>query len=311
MAQLLKYLISTFFCTIALYLILNFGMAQLYYKGQPFIFITNNYFTEKGGDTYARFLEFNEKSASDIIFTGSSRAYRGYDPLIFDEVGVSSFNLGSSGQKMPNTALIISHLLNSENASKIILELYPKGFTDDISESDFDLITNLKDDKLAVKIALKTKDPRFINTYLTRLLFSDFNSDLPIDAEYVSRGFCKSDRVMSDETYKYLELRFSEDNGNNFNIQGIRHLDSIANHCKNENIELILITSPVSDFYSQKNHSKLLLSIQPILEDYNLRYLDYSQNTSFSTKDHFYDASHLNYTGVKKFNKMLIKDLGL
>tara|TARA_B100000795_G_scaffold269928_1_gene261168 strand:- start:65 stop:925 length:861 start_codon:yes stop_codon:yes gene_type:complete len=286
-------------------------MAQFYYNGQPFIFITNNYFTEKGGDTYARFLEFNEKSASDIIFTGSSRAYRGYDPLIFDEVGVSSFNLGSSAQKMPNTALIISHLLNSENTSKIVLELYPNGFTDDISQSDFDLITNVKDDKLAVKIALKAKDPRLVNTYLTRLLFSGFNSDLPIDNEYVSRGFCKSDSVMSDETYKDLELKYSKDNSNNFNIQGIRHLDSIANHCKNENIELILVTSPVSDFYSQKNHSKLILSIQPILDDYNLRYLDYSQNTNFNTKDDFYDASHLNYTGVKKFNEILIKDLGL
>lgn len=50
------------------------------------------------GHLFSRVRDAEKMKNPDILFLGSSHAYRGFDTRIFSKHGITSFNLGSSAQ---------------------------------------------------------------------------------------------------------------------------------------------------------------------------------------------------------------------
>ena len=80
---------------------------------------------------YQYFVE--HKDSFNVIFLGSSRIYRGFDPMVFDQTVTDideatqtrSFNLGAPAYGFPKTELLLEDLIenNSQNLDYILLEL--------------------------------------------------------------------------------------------------------------------------------------------------------------------------------------------
>ena len=90
------------------------------------------------GHMYSRISEIKNQEDVDILFLGSSHAYRGFDTRIFLENGYKSFNLGSSAQTPTQTKVLVERYLGSLNPELVIYEVYPKTFTMDGVESSLD-----------------------------------------------------------------------------------------------------------------------------------------------------------------------------
>src|SRR5690606_24208643 len=140
------------------------------YKERPIIYITNDYYSWKGGDTYMKYSEFNENQQYDVIVSGSSRAYRGYSPFIFEEQNYSCFNLGTSAQSIKNTYFAIKHYVNKNNCNLLLLDIFSGAFTKNQLESSSDLIENLSKPAASYDIAWHNKDLRTINIAALRFL---------------------------------------------------------------------------------------------------------------------------------------------
>lgn len=95
-------------------------------------------------------------------------------------------------------------------------------------------------------------------------------------------------------------------------IENVRHLENIAQFCKNHNIKLYMISCPVwNSFYKKmdKNqYSQLIYTANKIAQNYNLQYYNFSNDKRFVISD-FYDCAHLSTKGAVKFSKILKKEL--
>lgn len=299
----------TLFCfsTVFLYLILIFSLSNINYKGRPLIYITNNYYVVKGGDTYFKFAEFDSQAEYDYIFLGTSRAYRGYDPRIFANHGYNTFNLGTGGQSIDNTYLIIKNLINGNNTECLIIDLYPNAFYARPAESSLDLIANVSSHELAMDILLNEKDPRHVNAFFSRLSILD-QAPFYNDSDYVEKGFCTSNETLRPYWLEKLNSGELEDDTSTLSLEKLEILHEIIEYCDEQSIRLLFTIAPTSDFYPDKQHAYFLQQLK-LIENRNTPLLDYSKKLKLSTHKMFYDGSHMNYSGVKLFNEKLIEDL--
>lgn len=107
------------------------------------------------------------------FFLGSSHAYRGYDPRVFSDHGLSTFNLGSSSQRIMHSYIIAKEYISSGN-TLVILDVFSSTLVHDyLLEASSSLIQNVPSFSAALKIGLRTPDPRVLNM-LTLRLMDDF-----------------------------------------------------------------------------------------------------------------------------------------
>ena len=109
------------------------------------------------GHLNSRVKDIKNHSDVDVLFLGSSHAYRGFDPRIFKKHGITSFNLGSSSQTPIQTEILLNRYLNSLNPKLVVYEVYPGFLRNDGVESALDLIANDKIDFLTIKMSLNLK----------------------------------------------------------------------------------------------------------------------------------------------------------
>lgn len=89
-------------------------------------------------------------------------------------------------------------------------------------------------------------------------------------------------------------------------------LKDIADFCKKNNIQLVLITTPCWHSYydnlDQRQFSKMHELTDSFRKEYNLLYYDYMKDKRFVADD-FYDSNHLSDIGAEKFSKLLNNDI--
>ena len=107
-----------------------------------------------GGHLKTRIRDLATCSDVDVLFLGSSHAYRGFDPRIFMKYGIKSFNLGSSAQTPIQTEILLKRYLNSLKPKLVVYEVYPSTLSLDGVESALDLIANDRIDFPIIKMAL-------------------------------------------------------------------------------------------------------------------------------------------------------------
>ncbi|EPR66316.1 hypothetical protein [Cyclobacterium qasimii] len=129
-----------------------------------------------------RFNEADKINNIDVLVLGSSLAYRGYDPRIFQENGFKIFNLGSSSQSFVQTKFLIDNFLETINPKFVILDVYPRQFENSGIESSADIISNISLNSNILKMVLQQNDLRTYNTFI----FSFYNQYIRSNIEYKS-----------------------------------------------------------------------------------------------------------------------------
>jgi hypothetical protein len=91
-----------------------------------------------------------------------------------------------------------------------------------------------------------------------------------------------------------------------------RALDEIGSQLSRRGIDLVLVTLPVSRFYSEGMdaaiYEQMLAVAGSMCSKYHARYLNHTFDDQFTDRD-FGDADHLNLKGARKFTAILSKEV--
>lgn len=259
------------------------------------------------GHTYSRLSEVKNYQDIDILFLGSSHAYRGFDTRIFEAQGYKSFNLGSSSQTPTQTKVLVERYIDALNPKIVVYEAYPATFALDGVESSLDLIANDQNDWLSIKMALQSRNIKVFNT----LLYSLMRELLGLN-----KGFSEA-RIKGNDTYVdggFVEKKLAFHSPApimkkpvNIIPEQQKKFTEIIQLIKERNIKLYLVSAPVTK--GSHNSHTYQINIDSLMHSYPGQYLDFNHLLSLDDSLHFYDSHHLNQHGVRLFNRQLIEHL--
>lgn len=110
----------------------------------------------------------------EVLFLGSSHAYRTFDTRFYQSNGISCFNLGSSNQTPIQTYALLLDYLDSLNPERVVFEVHQDIMNYDGVESAVDLLTNTPLTPANFRMAMKFKNMKVFNT----LLYSFYNQKI-------------------------------------------------------------------------------------------------------------------------------------
>ncbi len=263
-----------------------------------------NYALGAYGHMFSRIKDVKQLKDVDILFLGSSHAYRGFDTRVFLKEGYKSFNLGSSGQTPVQTELLIKRYFENLNPKLVVIEIYPGMFNNDGVESLLDIMCN---DKIRSDLVKMTFDINNIKTYNT-FVYSYYRQFFNLDAsfnEQITKGYdtyIKSGGYV-ERKYQRCETcasaKFPATNWE-FKDQQKDSFLSLINFLKEKRVEIIFVWAPITKamYKSVKNKSEIDSFFSKIGTYYN-----FNELIQLDDKLDFYDAHHLNQKGVENFNK--------
>ncbi|GGD22062.1 hypothetical protein [Flavobacterium orientale] len=253
-----------------------------------------------------RIADLTKTKEVDILFLGSSHAYRGFDTRLFKDAGYSSFNLGSSNQTPLQTEILLQRYLKQLQPKLVIYEVYPNTFSVDGVESTLDLLVNDKLDSNLLKLALKQNDITIYNTliysYYQNLFQKEQSTVIPFQKEednYIANGYVESEVTSSKKySYKPQEYLFKSNQFDQFE----KNLEIL----KKGNCKVILIQAPITKalYNSYSNNEFFDLKMKSYAT-----YFNFNELMELNDSLHFYDDHHLNQKGVALFNQEIIKKI--
>lgn len=256
------------------------------------------------GFTHSRLKEVKNVEDVDILFLGSSHAYRGFDTRIYQKEGYKVFNLGSSTQTPMQTKILLQRYLDKLRPKRVVYEVYPLIFCSDGVESALDIISNDKNDKHSLEMAMELDHLLIYNSLLYSGIreFVGLNSSFEeknwkVISQYVSGGYV--DRQL--RYFKYVE--YPKDHWE-FNADQFEYFEEIVQLLKEEGIEIKLVYAPITrtKYDSYDNHDEF----DEIMEGY-AQYFNLNKTLTLDDSLHFYDSNHLNQEGVKIFNSAVLE----
>lgn len=296
-----------FFATATvLYLVVFFGLTRTRILGKQAIYRTNDYYQWKGGVAYAKFKEWAEGKRYDAVVIGSSHAYRGYDPRVFDARGYSMFNLGSSAQTPLSGYAILEEYVTKDRTPLVIIDLYENSFDQEGMESVSDLTQNMSSDRAALRLAASFRDPRGMNMFTLRMMNKNGPS-MWADPDYKGAGFAiKPDSARTSVKYDLgRKLRL--------NARQTEYFIKCLDLCKERGVRAVLCTHFAPHQSDHSRHAAFAMFVDSVLttrdpaED--LRWLDFSYDHDMDDHAHFCDHNHLNEAGARIFNARLVDSL--
>jgi hypothetical protein len=301
--------VRVFFKTILLFFLFSVVVYPVYIlvSGKfPYKQFTPNlsYIVGSYGHMYSRTKEVkNITSPIDILFLGSSHAYRGFDPRNFSQY--KTFNLGSSSQTPIQTKVLLNRYLDKLNPSLIVYEVYPGTIEGDGVESAIDIVSNDVNDFESIKMSFKLNSVKVYNTLLFAYFvevfgtFEKFNESIVKDDDtYIQGGYV-------EKKIKYYKNQTNLKRENNWQLNQVcmNDFSDIIKSIKSKNIKLMLVYAPIS---SQQYHSyKNNVFIDSVMNSYGVPYYNFNQQVFLDDSLDFYDPTHLNQKGVNKFNAKL------
>ena len=257
--------------------------------------------------TFTRLNEVKNVSDIDILFVGSSHAYRGFDTRIFGSNGMIAFNLGTSAQTPLQTKFLLERYLDEVAPKNVIFQVSPFIFSIDGVESTVDILSNDFVDNNSLALTLKMKDINVLNA----VIYSTYEDIFHKKSNYKERLKIKS--------HSYISGGYVENNTLNFNSNQsiitdfsfkegqLSAFDDMIKMVKNKGINYYLIYTPITKpLYTSISKST---DFEVLMNKYG-NYYNYNEILSLDST-FFYDRHHLNKKGVKVFNEKVILDLKL
>ena len=263
----------------------------------------------------------DSKINADLLIQGSSRAWVHISPRYLDSsLKLNSYNLGLDGYQFHMQYSRFLLYLKYNKKPKYILQI-----------ADYVTLWKTKDlymyeqfipflnEEIIDKAVLEYRGLNKMDIYVPAYRYIHNNSvyfnglltyldDSQSNGKY--KGFQAQNKLWTSNFRDYKKVN---PNGDKYDVDTmtLRLFDTFIKSCIKENIKLILVNPPTY-FESTKliTNRKLIDSIYHYYtQKYNLPFLDYSNDPICMDTTNFYNAGHLNATGVLKFNAILAKDL--
>lgn len=278
------------------------------------IFIPNGYFSDVQGEAHeATWDEFYglDKNSIDVIYLGSSSMFHGISPLkIWDEVGVTGFDLGSSTQRPWVTLYFLEEALKTQKPNVVVLDMYAwlwRGgagaeahahtaydYTKFSIEKTCSVQRTLTDTGFDCGNIFSYIMPAFrYHSRWNDLEKKDFQQNNISPYKGMALGYAEND--CTDAFSKFDTVKeYSVD------ASVVEYFQKIADLCKKNDIELVLIKLPVyewSEIYSRQ--------ITEFSEKNDLTFIDFNymmEDLQIDVASDFTDGSHLNVKGAEKIS---------
>ncbi len=133
------------------------------------------------GNLWTRVRDRSVEPPADVLVIGSSLAYRGCDPRVFQRNGLRMFNLGSSAQTPAQSEVLLKHHWDRLRPHTVVMIVTPDIFTSEGIESALDVIANDRVDPATVQMALRTGSVKVLNT----VIYASARQALNLDADFI------------------------------------------------------------------------------------------------------------------------------
>ena len=240
----------------------------------------------------------------DILFFGSSHAYRGFDTRIFQRQGYRTFNLGSSSQTPIQTRVLLKRYLDKLNPKVVVLEVYPESFMMDGVESSLDLIANDKNDLQSVEMSLEIGSAKTYNTLLYGFAadalgrYKRYKEPLIKGADsYVAGGFVEKNVVSAFSPTPFEQKKIL---CNDYQMDAFAEIVATL---KQRGIELVLVFAPITKSYYGSYSG--VEGFDSLMSSY-ATYYNFNEIMCLEDTLNFYDYHHMNQSGVELFNQIFI-----
>ncbi|MCM1159734.1 MAG: hypothetical protein NC412_00790 [Roseburia sp.] len=264
----------------------------------------------------------------DTLFLGTSTAYRGFSPDIFDkELGTFSYNAATASQPVDGTLALLKDQAARNPIERVIVgvsqrslvkeeayierkeEVYDRLFS--LKEKASYLIEGCTSEEWLNLIFYSTRIEKYFNIghikkNLTYKLSGAYKENKAPMKTYGGRGFLAEDTVYQGKTYETItkmESTWKADDDNE------KALIEIMEYCRTNNIELILTLIPVTgaQINSYKDISVIHDYIQRLADEYEAIFWDF--NYYIRVKEEFpnsmfKDKKHLNKAGGMYFSRL-------
>lgn len=260
------------------------------------------------GHQRTRMAQAKARGPVDIVFLGSSHAYRGFDPRIWSRHGYSSFNLGSSSQSLLQTEMIVRSHLRALKPKLVVLEVHPGPFREEGIESALDMIANRQIDQYTLCMSLRLKHPFVWNAlaYGTVRQISGIDGQLPEPIVNRKDTYIGDGYVERAVEYFHPEVPPIRRNSDPKPFQ-FEAFNRTLRALRARGVEFLLVEAPVTRWmnegiYAKRNRFDSLMNASG-------NYINMNGKVELSDSLHFFTMSHLNQAGVELFNEALIDTL--
>jgi hypothetical protein len=293
-----KRFLQFLFFSIPCYIVILLIWGQL-----PLSNLDSNLFYRQGsyGHLNTRLDEITSYGDVDILFVGSSRVYRGFDPRIFAKQGIKVFVLGSSSQTPIQSYYLLKRYLNDLKPKLVVYDLLPSSFSIPGIEPSLDLMANDKIDEYNLEIALEQNDILIWNT----LVYASIHQFFGIHNNFKEREYKKEDHdtyinggyIQKDLGYiKSFDKCEKADQSWPAPIEmQKKYFLKIVELLKNNSVPIKFINMPIANYKCFDNNNLL-----PKQLSISANYLDMNKNLHLVDSIDFYDDFHLNQSGVLK-----------
>lgn len=258
-----------------------------------------------GGHLCTRLSEARQVKDVDILFLGTSHAYRGFDTRIFAESGYRSFNLGSSIQTALQTELLLEKYLDSIRPKRVVFDVNPVIFGNDGSESAADVISNDHIDWRTVRMAFAVNKYKVYNTLLYGLYrqVTGRGSHLKESSSHLHDRYIPGGYVETKLTRNLPNEVPLTPAAYTFSGHQLEAFDNILRMLQDRKIPYVLVQSPITKtaFKSKTNN----YYVDSLIATKG-RYYNFNLSLVMDDTNDFFDDDHLSQRGVEKFNTALI-----
>lgn len=275
---------------------------------------------------WEEFYQLPEGDSVDILFLGSSHAYRGFDPqLLQDWWGIRSFNLGSSGQTPLTSLHVLQNAMQHQLPKLVVMELYFYTFleADQLNNGGNNWL-QLKNSTAKWSFLWQAFDPYEMSALtllpilrrknaLPYVLRKYLRGDDHLDyaGAYKGSGYVERSEQISGESLRSPDLYDQLKLAQNWALpKHEKAIQEIAKLCAEAGIELRFISSPMPQITVQKiqDQPRIDSYLQELTSKVGAEYRNDTQNPELGLVDslHFFDNNHLNAEGVKIWNRQLL-----
>jgi hypothetical protein len=293
----LKVLLAAFAIYVAVIFI--FSNVQLVDRRMSLFFIPN--LQRNGGQEMQMMRDLTSNPTKyDAVVLGSSHAYRGYNPRIFEKAGVSVFNAGTSAQNAKGSLVLYNEYLR-DRADIFILDVYDPVFELEGTESNMRLIQNVPTHAAAFALVKQEVKMYTLNALAVRLASLNLKDEAP-NADYIKNGFCEKKGIL----YAVEPLNDSIFDANE---EMFVAFETMIKQMQADGKRIVLCSHPLPASAGLHNyHDKFLARFTPLIERLDVPYIDLTYYTEGFGVNEFADLSHLNQQGVVLYNQLLLQN---
>lgn len=266
---------------------------------------------KRGGDPLIKFYEAETNNKPiDILVFGSSRAFRAFDPAVFEKHGLNIHILATISQTPTNTYYLVKKYLPVLKPKMVILDIHLGLLNNQGLESFFDLSANMPMSPEHFYMALAINQPNAYTVWYSSLIqqletpmYKDINYNLP-------KGYYKG--FLSDLKKDTL-LTISENDTamivrklTPLELKNLKYFEKTIQYILGQGIQVIITRQPLIGKEAFNSNRR----VRNLSSRYRINYYDLNKYENLlNPKKDFYDKGHLNANGAILVSETVIREI--